>query len=603
MNNKENIDNIPIDSTTKTIQNCFRTCLYRVPQFQRPYSWENEQLLEFWNDVVKANGDFFFGSTVTWVSEERELFNDTHSIIDGQQRLTTSTIILSAIRDMFKRIATEETENDIINTSENQALRTQGYIVIADDDENEYPVLERPENMFYETIQKPGSIPSGVNWNGSARRIGEARKFFEDKILNETQGMSPEEKIDFLKTVRGNVLKARLIQVELKSEEDGFLIFETLNTRGADLKLSDLVKNLLVRGGADNKKDRDAIATRWESLSESVQRGSLVNDVLDRFIWQSWNSRRDAVKEPELFKKISNFVGNNAQDHLNLLKELEEDSDTYEKFDQENRRVEENRQSVRNAFAVPEFVDSISALAMFNISVANSALMAMARKYQSTKLLTKKQLIEASSAIENFHFLNNALAQSSSTGGTRGRYNRFAVLIESASTKAEVSQAISELKEKLRHSTPEATVVKNAFQSLFYAPKLNVRKAQKPRSRKIFITYVLMKIASVSLSITPNQDLNRWSIEHIKPQRLAEGDYNDPIYSIGNLCLLNEALNSKIGDGDFNVKSGHIVEGSPYLDPQLREWVESNIQSISEEQILDRSKSLAELAIERVWTI
>lgn len=603
MNNKENIDNIPIDSTTKTIQNCFRTCLYRVPQFQRPYSWENEQFLEFWNDVVKANGDFFFGSTVTWVSEERELFNDTHSIIDGQQRLTTSTIILSAIRDMFKRIATEETENDIINTSENQALRTQGYIVIADDDENEYPVLERPENMFYETIQKPGSIPSGVNLNGSARRIGEARKFFEDKILNETQGMSPEEKIDFLKTVRGNVLKARLIQVELKSEEDGFLIFETLNTRGADLKLSDLVKNLLVRGGADNKKDRDAIATRWESLSESVQRGSLVNDVLDRFIWQSWNSRRDAVKEPELFKKISNFVGNNAQDHLNLLKELEEDSDTYAKFDQENRRVEENRQSVRNAFAVPEFVDSISALAMFNISVANSALMAMARKYQSTKLLTKKQLIEASSAIENFHFLNNALAQSSSTGGTRGRYNRFAVLIESASTKAEVSQAISELKEKLRHSTPEATVVKNAFQSLFYAPKLNVRKAQKPRSRKIFITYVLMKIASVSLSITPNQDLNRWSIEHIKPQRLAEGDYNDPIYSIGNLCLLNEALNSKIGDGDFNVKSGHIVEGSPYLDPQLREWVESNIQSISEEQILDRSKSLAELAIERVWTI
>lgn len=199
--------------------------------------------------------------------------------------------------------------------------------------------------------------------------------------------------------------------------------------------------------------------------------------------------------------------------------------------------------------------------------------------------------------------MNNALAQSSSTGGTRGRYNRFAVLIESASTKAEVSQAISELKEKLRHSTPEATVVKNAFQSLFYAPKLNVRKAQKPRSRKIFITYVLMKIASVSLSITPNQDLNRWSIEHIKPQRLAEGDYNDPIYSIGNLCLLNEALNSKIGDGDFNVKSGHIVEGSPYLDPQLREWVESNIQSISEEQILDRSKSLAELAIERVWTI
>ena len=99
------VELIPIKSQTRTIQACFQQCLYKVPNFQRPYSWSLDQLEDFWNDVVLAQGDFFFGSTVTWVSEQRDLFNDTYSIIDGQQRLTTSAIALSVIRDAFYDIA------------------------------------------------------------------------------------------------------------------------------------------------------------------------------------------------------------------------------------------------------------------------------------------------------------------------------------------------------------------------------------------------------------------------------------------------------------------------------------------------------------------
>src|ERR1044072_19526 len=97
-------DLIPIESQTKTIQTCFRQCLYEVPNFQRPYSWSQDQLGDFWDDVILAKGDFFFGSTVTWVSEKRDLFSDTYSVIDGQQRLTTSAIALSVLRDSFGKI-------------------------------------------------------------------------------------------------------------------------------------------------------------------------------------------------------------------------------------------------------------------------------------------------------------------------------------------------------------------------------------------------------------------------------------------------------------------------------------------------------------------
>ena len=217
--------------------------------------------------------------------------------------------------------------------------------------------------MFYEYIQNPGAIPSGAKWNSSAERLGAARKFFESQVLAELDGQSLDAQVDRLKAIRANVLKARVIQVELASEEDGFLIFETLNTRGADLRLSDLVKNLLIRGGAKSVPDRRTVAERWDRLVESVQYGRTNPEVVDRFIWQSWNSRRTAVTEAELFKSISKRVGGNSNAHLLHLEELEVDSRTYESLEYEDVRVRARARGVRDAFAVPEFVDSVRALA------------------------------------------------------------------------------------------------------------------------------------------------------------------------------------------------------------------------------------------------
>jgi hypothetical protein len=228
-------DLIPIESTTRTIQQCFRQCLYVVPNFQRPYSWDIDELDDYWTDVVLARGDFFFGSTVTWESETRELFNNSYSIIDGQQRLTTSAIILSVIRDAF--LIAAETEDpgtgdasefaDLKTQAQTQGRNTQTYLIAEDDDGTQYPIIKRTEPNFREVVQRPSAIPSGRQWNGSARQIGVARTYFEGKVESSIEGQTLAETIETLKSIRSNVLKARLIQVELKSEQDGFLIFET----------------------------------------------------------------------------------------------------------------------------------------------------------------------------------------------------------------------------------------------------------------------------------------------------------------------------------------------------------------------------------------
>ena len=589
-----------IDSNDKTVQKCFKECLYEVPNFQRPYSWEDDQLLDFWNDVVLGEGELFFGSTVAWESEKRELFNNTYSIIDGQQRLTTVTIALSVIRDFFYQF----TNND---SAIKQAYNTQSYIITEDDNGTEYPVLKRPEDMFYSAIQNRNAIPSTEKWNSSAKRIGVARKFFEDKITNLLNDIaSDEDKIHCLKDIRGNILKTRLIQVELDSEEDGFLVFETLNTRGSDLRLADLIKNLLIRGGTQNDADRDTISNRWESLLEKALESNILGnpfDTIDRFIWQSWNSRRQAVKMPEIFKELSQMVNGSPDKHISYLEELEVDSKIYSYLHKEDI-TPQTKSSVRNAFAVPEFVDSVRALAVFDISVANSALLAIARKYnEESRIVTQANLIEVGRLIENFHFQFSAMTNGGSTGGTRSRYNNFAVSLTAAKTKKEISDAIKDLQERLKNSLPEISRVEEEFKKLFYSPELNIRQHQKKRARKAFIAYVLSSFAKSYNAIPSGIQPTSWSIEHILPQEAGDDKTTNPVYSIGNLTLISEKLNSQLSSYEFKKKSPELHRKSAYFDDCLLEWEEEKVDNITHELILKRSEHLAHLAVNEVWKI
>lgn len=86
-----------ITSLDKEIRKVFETGYYNIPRFQRPYSWEKEQIVEFWNDTIKdSESDYFIGSIVVYKKTD-----DLFGIVDGQQRLTTITMILCAVRDYY----------------------------------------------------------------------------------------------------------------------------------------------------------------------------------------------------------------------------------------------------------------------------------------------------------------------------------------------------------------------------------------------------------------------------------------------------------------------------------------------------------------------
>ena len=87
-----------IESTDQEIRTLLASGYYRIPRFQRPYSWTRENIQEFWNDIVKDRpADYFIGSMV--------VFKDGHQrfgVVDGQQRLTTIMLLLATLRNSLE---------------------------------------------------------------------------------------------------------------------------------------------------------------------------------------------------------------------------------------------------------------------------------------------------------------------------------------------------------------------------------------------------------------------------------------------------------------------------------------------------------------------
>jgi uncharacterized protein with ParB-like and HNH nuclease domain len=606
-----------ISTKSKNVQKTLRENLFSVPDFQRPYSWGEEQLEEFWHDVLQGDREeYFLGTIVTYISERQELFLDTQAIIDGQQRLTTIVILLAALRDAFTMEANLTDDDESKKYILTQAESTQGYIITYDDEKKEYPIVKRSEPDFFNTIQKKNNLgPSdadSASWNNAM----ESYRFFEAKITDRIDGS--EDRTQELSNIRNLLLKCRIIVVSVDSEEDAFYIFETINARGMDLKAADLIKNLMVRNAGTSSQERKNVGDRWQKLIDEIRESDSEDDYTDKFLWQSWASRRRAVKEAELYKAIRNRLvadppqlKEKKEAYVSYLKEIEKDAETYKHLEGRSASFPKyvSRGGKMPALAIPEVQRSIDALGLFGVSVSNSALMAVVRKYDETNILTQAQLKRVMRSIESFHFHNTMLAGSGSTGGTRGRYNRFSVELEKAASKAEVSESIERLIQGLRASLPPTSLCRDKFSSIFYAPNLKIRKGQKKLSNREFITYVLLRLGGHYNHLGAPQSHDAWSIEHIVPQSKApEGaKWDCPVFSIGNLTLLNDGPNSSIGNGGLRDKEEIIKSSSVPRDPNLLAWfdidLDPNCDSDAFSLIEARSKLLADAAVDDVWVL
>jgi len=244
-----------LSATEDTVEQVLtRNYRYTVPNYQRQYSWGEEQWGALWADLnsIEGNATHFLGSIV--LIERSGGLNDLNKleIVDGQQRITTISVILALMREKYREEGDKEQAQDI----ENQYLKKK------DLDRNEY------QNLTLSTFDNPDFqklIESKYDQMDGAQ-LKEAAEFYANKI----NSLTLEELDDLRKRLLASVT---LVSIRCEGEQSAFRLFETLNDRGLELSSVDLMKNYTFSKAAtasSSEVDYNKIQSDWENLVKTL---------------------------------------------------------------------------------------------------------------------------------------------------------------------------------------------------------------------------------------------------------------------------------------------------------------------------------------------
>lgn len=282
----------------------------KVPEFQRSYAWTEDEVSQLWDDVVEAIDDkkleYFIGPIV--------VKNGEHSldVIDGQQRLTTSLILLSIIRRIF-RFSGDDQRADWFR---NEFFGKQDVITL------------KTSEKFFMNEENNDVFRNYVIADATKENIKEEQKKYLKKNSNylilqsililwelvENHIGSQKEKL--LELHNYLYEKVKILVMEVQDEADAYVIFETLNDRGRTLDTMDLLKNHLF---SKSKGYLTEVKERWGSVKENLYE----IDPKNRFLSHFWSSRYGRTSKMGLFRTIRDQIDSpaNAVEFANLLAE------------------------------------------------------------------------------------------------------------------------------------------------------------------------------------------------------------------------------------------------------------------------------------------
>lgn len=283
-----------------------------VPFYQRSYSWftlesrktsaepasDNLQVVEFWDDLVRsftARSSYFLGTVV--LAREGGSAVGRQAVIDGQQRLATTSLLLTAIRDRYRLQGEEDfansTQTDFLAKFDRSVGMHQSILIMNTDD----------RDFFDRRII--GSDAAVLPTKLSQELLLDAYEYFVERVKDfvDAQGTSWRDKLS--EFVDWLVSEVQIVAIDVASEADAFLIFETLNDRGADLTIADLLKNFLFsQAGARLDEVRD----NWVATLANLGIGKIGNQRFTSFARHLLSSKYGLVREREVYSRLKGIV-------------------------------------------------------------------------------------------------------------------------------------------------------------------------------------------------------------------------------------------------------------------------------------------------------
>jgi len=573
-----------IEANDKEVRDIFSLGYFKIPRFQRPYSWMEEEVINFWEDVViRDYEDYFIGSMVLYQTEK-----PYYGIVDGQQRLTTITLMLAAIRNAFLEHGDENLAKGVHQYIEKANIDNVNEYIL--NSETSFPYLQGNIQRF-EKIEIQCTVGNEEQNLKSAFELinkqlySRIPKFENNDSGNNLFAERQRQILEILKNIRNKVLSLKLVFIQLDNEDDAYLIFETLNTRGKDLTTPDLVKNLLLQKLRASNVTLDDYKVIWNGILQKFDDNGLDKNIVESFLYHHWLSKYGETTQKQLFGEIKKYIDssnkNESQNksHL-LLLEFQKNSDYYVSIvsPESHQWNPEEKNKIEK---------SLKALRLFNVKQQNSMILSLIRAYREKKI-SLRALGKILWKIESFHFIFNAITSQRSSGSIAPLYSKLAQELSSTDNEDTIQSIINTgILRKLKEKLPGFDEFEVNFMDLIYTKN-------KQRDKKI-IQYILEKFMGENINALP-VDYNSASIEHIFPQ--SKGD-EAIVGNIGNLILVDKTTNAeKLKDNDFGKKIEYLKDLKYPLDSCL-----SSASKWTEKEIKDRGKSMAHKAYHEIWRL
>lgn len=549
----------------------FMNAIYYIPSYQRDYSWEQEELEDFWKDIKDSLEDdyesHFFGQVVVHIDSDQ---NNIKNIIDGQQRTTTSMIFMRAIQYFYQDILKANPNHSIaLRKSNDISSQAIGYYD-ADEKTPHLNFNDSTSNDYYINNILLGEPTDKKNKSKACERMRKAYKFFCKNIEDELSGYSTlADKVDYLKNLHNSFTqKFQVLYLEATDIGEAFVIFETLNARGVALETADLLKNFIF-----SRSDITYAQKTWKTMIDDLDRADTT-----KYIRHYWISSTEFARDKELYKRISKKI----QDDKHAANALLESLAAYAKYYHDLCFPED-----ATTFENEDLISSITNLKTLKARTFYPVILAM---YQVKDINTgnpkysEKDIAQVARAIETFIFRNFTIC-----GRVANTGEILFAKVASKIVKENVS-TVDEIVNEIRSDMVDDITFKDLFAIW-----------EGTSSQKETIRYVLKKLHNAT---TKNKEIstnnNDVHIEHIHPVKaqlwnFSEEDHNKYLWRLGNLTLLSSKLNETVKNNVFDVKK------NSYKDS----WIQPTIDLVGYNQwtpteIEDRQNKMAALAL-KIW--
>ena len=271
--------------------------VYTIPRYQREYAWGQRDWANLYDDVFDNDPGYFLGSIIViqGVTDPKTKIVD-YEVIDGQQRLTTISLLLAAlyarINEHGDAIDEDKKIDDVRPLKYRLVLKankgmTRVVPQVQNHNQDDYRWILKEHVGLAAAMQKP-------KYHG-VRKMSKAFDYFYDRLGAEIEGMDGAEAVEALLEKSQLLCSAVLVQINVDSHADAYTLFASLNNRGVPLSAVDLIKNALLAKLADAGEDE--LDYRFEQWQEVLRNLGDEYAVRERFFRQNYDAfRRDANK-------------------------------------------------------------------------------------------------------------------------------------------------------------------------------------------------------------------------------------------------------------------------------------------------------------------